>query len=257
MENLNNAALGSILLDVKENPKNRLSPPLEKALDELVEAIKSELSKNKLKQVAERLRPAFFNLRIQLVQWLIKNEFSITEFMSKKIDRVDALLEIGSFSDLAFTYSRVLNYHPTFNQGIVESLPLNKIEDSIKEEETIEINYQTFKTSLSTVYPIGTYILNWMDHSLNLDLFMIVAELFFSEQFSINQEQQEELIELFNENLTQYGAYAHLLRIWQPDESAKEDPVLNRMMIVSAIMEMDYSPSEKMSLDQVKSLILG
>ncbi len=94
----------------------------------------------------------------------------------------------------------------------------------------------------------------WIDSSLDLEFGVIVADLILRKHIDFSQERIESLIQFLKTSLTKYGAYSMFTDFWQPDE-ADDSPLVNRMKILYATIELDHKIYHKTTSQELQELL--
>lgn len=208
---------------------------IEKEITKLVNLITLQIKSKSVEEVAESLLENIFELRMNLMDWLIKNKSDFLNIIDKY---VAVNIQLAPYSDLAHTISKVFLAYRNIISPILESFD-NSTQSQINTFESTQIRYDMFKELALHPNPKIAYLKKWLDASLEFELSVILGDLILTEQVRLSEKRiKSELIELLYESITRFGAYSIFTEAWKPSPDDNSN-LTNRMKILASTTELD------------------
>lgn len=228
--------------------------PLEQDIANLIDLITIRIKDQSLEEVSNSLLENIFDLRLDLVEWLVDNNTEVNFYLEPMNKHISKNLQLASFSSLAETVSKVLLTYEKIVSPIFKTLPVS-FKDTLEDIQKNKLKYGNFKVFSLHPSPQIKYLKNWMDASLQLEIGIILADLILTDQLEFPKERiKSELIEFLYQTTTKFGAYSIFTGFWIPDSDDISN-LTNSMKILAATTELDHQSCYKTSKEGFFNMI--
>ncbi len=217
-------------------------------VEDLVDLITIRSQDDSVEDVANSLLENIFDLRIDVLEWLVDSGLDLQSFSDAMSKHISVNLQLAPYSDLAKAISAVLLAYEKIVSPIFENLS-NSFKEMVGDIKKNKPEYETFKMLAFHPAPQISYLKNWVDASLQLEVGIILADLILTNQIQFGKRRiKNELINFLFSTITKFGAYSIFTGFWMPDADDVSD-LTNSMKILSATIELDNKMAYKTSKD--------
>lgn len=226
---------------------------LKEKIENLVDLLKFRIEGKGIEDTAKSLQSELFDIRIDLVQHLLKNQDFLKTIQSVIIAEIaKKYYHKGRLKEISITVADALDV----NLKILSSLG-----GLIEKHSTDILNTPTNLSLDDLKNPLvippskeGKIIFNWLDASLNFEIALIAADLVLLNEISLSDKEIKSLTTFLKEVITDFGAYSVLINYWKPDVDDEEQLIRN-IKIKAATLELENGMGLLFSNDSIRELI--
>jgi len=189
---------------IRHDESDNLS--LEEAYNELTDLINIRLQNQNAEDVSNGLLEKIFNLRIDIMSWLIDNFDTKNNFINTINDKISDINYKTSHVELFNLTKKILETTKKITSDAFEK-ETNNFELILSNNQSNPPNYNAFIFLQSHPNPQTRYFPKWLNESLKLDIGLTIADMVFDEKINLDQKRiQQELIPFLNKTINLQNA---------------------------------------------------
>lgn len=221
-------------------------------IGDLIDLIKVGVQRRSIEDIAVEFREKIFRLKFGLMKSVAAHQSGISVYLNNINQKIDHDIQSVPHRNLATAVSLFLD-EKIFSTNN-SKFNTDNLEIFLKNANGNTPDYRMLEWFTFHPAPKIQSLKAWIDSSLDLELGLIVADLILSKHIDFSENRIELLIQFLNSSLTKYGGYSMFTDFWQPDET-DDSPLVNRMKILCATIEMDYKIYHKTTSKELQELL--
>ncbi|WNJ20733.1 hypothetical protein [Pontibacter sp. G13] len=227
---------------------------IEQEIADLVDLIVARVPDGKVGEVAESLITQVFDLRFEIFHWLKGHNKRMEDFVPSLVGGQTVDMECAPYSELLKAVEEVVEIHRKIVSPIWDGKNMDA-QGPAEETSFIKPDYGTIQQLAYHPSPKVSFVKKWMDASLQLELGWIIADLIFTKQLSVSSSRiEQEIIPFLQDAIIRFGAYSIFTGYWSPNDELHV-PLINRMEILAATLELEYLPPNAISSSELAHLL--
>lgn len=237
-----------------------VQPPIYGRIKALVEGLISDTRLFSIEEAINKHILDYFYLRIDLIKWQYKNQFSINEHMEIINQQIAKNMQLNDLSYLAKTSTDALiTIEKILASAKAIEFEYEETVTSMKflEEPNLKPNYESFQIIAEHPNPKFKFLKKFIDESLKIDLAIILSDLILTNYIkNFSPHKIEELSQYIIDTITRYGAYGMFTGFWIPDPEDNSF-LINRIEILESKLQLDYYKHPAITAQDFSKMLLS
>lgn len=243
--------IGRYITYTYNQQENKSQSPVNQKVDDLIDLIKIRVQDREVEEVAVEFREKIFALKFGLMKSIAAHESGISAYISRINQKIDQDMKSVPHPELAAAISLFLDEKIFADKG---KFNMDRLGAILKNSNGNTLDYNMLEWFALHPAPKIQSLKKWVDSLLDLEFGLIVSDLILSRHINFSKNRVKSLIQFLKTSITKYGAYSMFTDFWHPDET-DDSPLINRMEILCATIELDHKIYHKTTVKELKELL--